>query len=109
MKDDRLYLEHIKEATELICTYTAGGREEFMRNRLIQDGVVRNFEIIGEAAKRLSEAARARHPQVPWADIARFRDVLIHHYMEVDLKRVWNVVETHLPALRNAVENLLKS
>ena len=109
MKDDRLYLEHIREAVEVITTYTVGGRDEFMRNRLIQDGVVRNFEIIGEAAKRLSEAARARHPQVPWADIARFRDVLIHHYMEVDLKRVWNVVETHLPALRNAVENLLKS
>jgi len=109
VKDDHLYLEHIREATEAILTYTAGGREEFMRNRLIQDGVVRNFEIIGEAAKRLSAEVQTKHPEVPWADIARFRDVLIHHYMEVDLKRVWNVIETHLPNLRKAVEELLRA
>jgi len=109
VKEDRLYLEHIRQSVGKILGYTAGGREEFMKSSLIQDAVVRNFEIIGEAAKRLSEPARRKHPHVPWNDIARFRDVLIHHYMGVDLKRVWNVVDTHLPALRQAVEDLLKS
>jgi uncharacterized protein with HEPN domain len=107
VKDDRLYLEHILEATEKVFAYTAGGRDEFMRNTMIQDAVVRNFEIIGEAAKRLSDDARRERLEIPWSDIARFRDVLIHHYMGVDLKRVWNVVESYLPALRDAVRGLL--
>ena len=102
-------MEHIREAIEAIRTYTVAGRDEFMKTRLIQDAVVRNFEIIGEAAKQLSTAPQARHPEVPWKDIARFRDLLIHHYMEVDLKRVWNVIETRLSDLAKAVDELLES
>ena len=108
MKDDRVYLGHIQEAVEKILGYVAGGRGEFMQNSLIQDGVIRNFEIIGEATKQLSEKARRKHPEIPWADVARFRDILIHHYMGVNLNRVWKVIEEHLPALRHAVDQLLK-
>jgi uncharacterized protein with HEPN domain len=108
VKDERLYLEHIQEAIAKIQTYTASGRDEFMRSSLIQDAVIWNFEIIGEASKQLSDEAKAKHPEIAWPDIARFRDVLIHHYMGVDLKRVWNVVERHLPALRKAVDEFLK-
>ena len=109
MKDDRLYLEHIRDAIAKVHAYTAGGRDEFMRNSLIQDGVIRNFEIIGEASKQLSDGVKAQHPEIPWSDIARFRDFLIHHYMGVNLARVWTVIETHLPALRKAVEERLRS
>ena len=107
MKEDRLYLEHILDAAEQIASYGACGREEFMRNRMVQDAIVRNFEIIGEAAKRLSDETRAGMPGVPWDDVARFRDVLIHHYTEVDLKRVWNVVENNIPTLRDTVRSFL--
>ena len=69
---------------------------------------MRNFEIIGEAAKRVSEDAKRQTPEVPWRRVAGFRDILIHQYMGVDLEEVWNVVQTHLPALRRAVETLLK-
>ena len=109
MKDDRLYLEHIRDAIAKIRAYTAGGRDEFMRNSLIQDGVIRNFEIIGEASKQLSDDVKGKHPEIPWSDVARFRDFLIHHYMSVNPKRVWDVIETHLPALRKAAEERLKS
>ena len=54
MKDERLYLSNIKECIERIEEYTKGGKEEFMQNKMIQDAVIRNFEIIGEATKRLS-------------------------------------------------------
>ena len=109
MKEDRLYLEHIRDAIAKIHAYTAGGRDAFMRDSLIQDGVIRNFEIIGEATKQLSDDLKKKHPEIPWPDIARFRDFLIHHYMGVNLKRVWEVIETRLPALRQAVDDLLKS
>ena len=109
MKDDRLYLEHIRDAIAKIRAYTAGGRDEFMRNSLIQDGVIRNFEILGEASKQLSDDVKGKHPEIPWSDVARFRDFLIHHYMGVNPKRIWDVIETHLPALLKAVEERLKS
>jgi uncharacterized protein with HEPN domain len=109
VKNDRLYLEHIRDGITKIRAYTAGGHDVFMRDSLIQDGVIRNFEIIGEATKQLSDDLKKEHPEIPWADVARFRDFLIHHYMGVNLKRVWEVIETRLPALDKAVENLLKS
>ena len=100
MKDDQVYLEHILEAINKILSYGSGGREEFARNPMAQDAIIRNFEIIGEAAKRLSETSKARQPDIPWRDVAGFRDVLIHDYMGVDLDEVWNVIKSHLPALR---------
>ena len=108
MTEDRLYLEHIRLAAEKIATFCAAGEDEFRRNPMVQDAVMRNFEIIGEAAKRVSEDAKRQTPEVPWRRVAGFRDILIHQYMGVDLEEVWNVVQTHLPALRRAVETLLK-
>jgi uncharacterized protein with HEPN domain len=64
---------------------------------------------IGEAVKRLSDGLKDRRPDVPWRRVAGFRNVLVHDYMNVDEEEVWNVVETHLPALRKAVNELLKS
>lgn len=108
MSDDRLYLSHIADSINQIRAYTRAGREEYLGNRLIQDGVIRNFEIIGEAAKRLSPVATAGAPAVPWRRVAGFRDVLIHNYMGVDLGAVWNVIENELPALEREVARLLR-
>jgi len=109
VKTDRTYLEHILDCINQINIYTKGRRETFMSDRLIQDGVIRNLEIIGEATKQLSDDFCKSHPHIPWSDMARFRDVLIHHYLGVDLKRVWNVVEFHLPVLKTTVEEILYS
>lgn len=109
MKDDSVYLEHIRQAVDKITEYCAGGREEFLRNTMVQDAVIRKFEIIGEAGKRLSDALKARSPDIPWRRVAGFRDILIHDYMGVEIEEVWNVIETQLPQLRREVDLLLKS
>ena len=109
MKDDRLYLTHISEAIDKILSYTEDGYEEFLNDPKTQDAVIRNFEIIGEATKQLTGKVKKLRNDIPWRDVAGLRDVLIHDYMGVDVKEVWNVVVNHLPILKNAVNELLGS
>lgn len=73
MKDDRLYLGHISEAISRIEKYTAKGRDTFIKSTMVQDAVIRNFEIIGEAAKQISERTLEKAPSVPWRQVASFR------------------------------------
>jgi len=108
IKDDRLYLSHILDCIDRICEYTSGGRNDFMVNRKTQDAVMRNFEIIGEAVKQISEETLRKTPDIPWRRIAGFRDVLIHGYMGIDLEEVWNVIANDLDNLKEAVNYLLK-
>ncbi len=107
MKEDKTYLEHILDAIAKVEQYTADGRDAFMADDKTQDAVVRNLEIIGEATKRLSEELRYKHSEIPWKQAAGLRDVLSHDYMSIDLTIVWNVIDSRLPALREAVRELL--
>ena len=108
MNKDRLYLESIRDCLERIAEYTEHGEATFLASRLIQDGVIRNLEVIGEATKNLSEDLRAANPSIPWRQIAGMRDVLIHDYLKVNLSRVWRTVESDLPPLDAAVQRLLQ-
>ena len=78
-----------------------------MGDKLLQDAVIRNFEVIGEASKRLPPEFRDQHPEIPWRRITAFRDVLIHAYDRVDLKEVWSIVEQELPPLKQAIAAFL--
>jgi uncharacterized protein with HEPN domain len=103
MRDDRLYLIHIKECIQRIEKYTFGGRDVFMSSSLIQDAVIRNLQIMAESSQRISDAMQNKHPEVEWLKIAGFRNLLVHDYLGVDLEKVWNIVEGDLPGLTRAV------
>ncbi len=106
--EDRLYLRHILDVIARIESYLSGvDRPQFDATPLIQDGVIRQLEIIGEATKRLSAELRAQASHVPWRKIAGMRDKLTHNYMGVDLEAVWLTTQADLPALRRTVEDLL--
>lgn len=107
MNTDRIYLEHIRDAIEKIFRFSRDGREAFFQDDRTQDAIIRNFEIIGEAVKHLSDDVRQAHPDVPWRRVAGFRDILIHDYMGVKLDLVWVVIEKELPALYAAVKEYL--
>ena len=81
-------------------------RESFAQDTMRIDAVVRNLEIIGEAAKMIPESIRVEYPNIEWRKIAGLRDILAHHYFEVDLDIVWDLVQNKLPELeRDLSEN----
>ena len=74
---------------------------------MTRDAVVRNIELIGEAAKRLPQDVRDRAPEIPWKSVAGMREVIVHDYFAIDDEIVWSVVEKELPKLRSAIGRLL--
>lgn len=102
------YLQHVRDALRFVLEYTAPGREAFLESRMMQDAVVRNLEVVGEAVKGLDAETRELAPQVPWRRIAGMRDALIHHYFGVDIEVVWRVVEIEVPSLLGVTEKLIE-
>ena len=109
MKDDRIYLLHVRDAIQHVFEYTVTGKENFFADRKTQDAVVRNLEIIGEATKRVSQTLKDAHPEISWKPIAGMRDKLIHDYFGINLQLVWDVVERDLPVLELKLAQLLES
>jgi uncharacterized protein with HEPN domain len=81
--------------------------EEFILDNKTVDAVVRNLEIIGEAVKNLPDDVRDLRPEIEWKKVARFRDVIAHHYFKIDYDRVWNITQTKIPELETAAQQML--
>ena len=109
MKDDRIYLKHILRCVSRIEEYAVGGRDAFLASHLIQDGVIRNLQILAESSQRVSEPMKASQPGVDWKGLAGFRNVLVHDYLGVDLELVHRAVERDVPKLKAACEELLRT
>ena len=109
MKDDRLYLIHITECIDRIERYVAPGHDAFFSDTMIQDAVLRNLHTLSESTQRLSDKLKDQHPEVDWASIAAFRNVVVHDYLGIDLPRIWDIVVRDLPGLKYDIEGMLEA
>ena len=104
MKDARVYIDHILKCIEWIEQYTADGKRAFFADRKTQSAVMRELQTLSESTQRLPSELKKSHAEIPWQDIAGFRNVLVHGYLGINLERVWQIVERDLPPVRTAVE-----
>jgi len=109
MKDDRLYLIHIKECIERIESYLGDAdKKEFINSTLLQDALIRNLQVLAESTQCLSDKIKESRQDIEWYRIAGFRNILVHNYLGLDLETVWNIVVNDLPTLSKAVEEMLR-
>lgn len=109
MRDYKLYLHDIKEAVEKIETFTKGfSFEEFTEDTKTVDAVIRNLEILGEAAKHIPKRVKEKYPDIDWKAIAGMRNILAHEYFGVRIGIIWKTVRERLPQLRHKIEEILE-
>ncbi len=107
MRDVSERLRDIQEAIAHITKYTDLGRQSFDHDELVQTWVVHHLEIIGEAARSIPQEFKNNHPGIPWRQISRMRNVLIHIYFGIDQDVIWEIVEHDLPVLKVSIDAIL--
>lgn len=106
-RGEALYIKDILDAIKNIENYTQGiSFMKFSKDQKTIDAVVRNFEIIGEASKSLSNRIKSSSPEIPWKDVTGMRNKITHEYFGVDLEIIWKAILEDLPAFKKAIKNL---
>lgn len=107
-KDITIFLEHILDSIDKIEEFTKDTTEEQFYNSVqLQDSVIRRIEIIGEASKNIPDDFKKIHENIPWSEMAKTRDKLIHGYFGVDLNLTWGIVQNDLPDLKTKIRIIL--
>ena len=107
-RDYKLYLDDIKDCINQIEIYIKNvSEEEFNKNKLIQDAVLRRLEIIGEASRNIPRALKEKNKQVPWFDMSQFRDLIAHGYFEVSVNRAWKAATKEIKVIKESIKNII--
>jgi len=101
--DDYVYLDHIADISALLQSTARLGKERFLSNPDVRDATIYRLQTLAEPTQRLSTGFKTAHPEVPWADIARFRNRAVHGYLGVDLEIIWDIVGRDIPGLSQVV------
>ncbi len=108
-RSDKEFILDMLTACERIINYTRNmDFEDFENNDLVLDAVVRNIEILGEATKRISDEFKDKYSEIPWKEIARTRDKIIHFYFGVDVDIIWDIVQADIPDLSKKLRFLIE-
>jgi uncharacterized protein with HEPN domain len=108
-KDDAVRLQHMLDAAREAIGFASGrGRSELDRDRMLVLALVKDIEIIGEAASQVSEVTKKQLPVLPWADMTAMRHRLVHAYFEINLDVLWQTVRQDLPQLVTSLQEALK-
>jgi len=106
-KNDLAYVDHILQCIKKIRKYIKTvDKKEFSKNDLLQDAIIRNFEVIGEASKKISPDFKKIYFEIPWKEISGMRDKLIHDYLGVDIEVIWKTIEQDLPILQKGLKKI---
>jgi len=109
IKDDLAYIEHILDCIRKINEFSNGlSLKEFKTNEMVQDAIIRNIEIIGEASKKISKDTKQTYYEIPWKEISGMRDKLIHDYLGVDVDVVWKTIKEDIPTLDRLIRSIKK-
>lgn len=108
-RNEKLFLKDILKHCRKIERYTENKSWEiFLNDEILQDALIRNLEIIGEAAKNLTQKLREEHSQIPWRDVMRTQDKIVHHYFQTNVDTIWQTVTKDVPVLRTQIEKILE-
>ncbi len=108
MRDDTVYLRHIRESIRRIEENVADGRDRFLASHTLQDAVLRNLQTMAESTQSLSDDLKTTYPDIEWDRIAAFRNVLVHDYLGIDVERVWDITQRDVPELKRAILAMLE-
>ena len=106
--EDRIRIQHIVDAGEEALSFLENVEfEKFSHNRMLILSVIKDIEITGEAASKITTETKTKYDNIPWKDIVGMRNRLIHGYFEVDIKLVWNTAKNNLPQLLNSLKEII--
>ena len=109
-RDDAVYLQYMIDAIDRVAFYVSGrSRTDLDPDLLLQDGIVRQIQILGEACRSVSPELRNRYPEIPWREITATRNRMVHDYFDLDLTTIWDIVASELPVLRPQLAAILAS
>ena len=106
-RSQKLYCTDILDRIQRIEAYASAGRDAFVESKIHQDAVIYCFTIIGEAIKNLNDELITKHPKIDWRGFARFRDILVHRYHNIEIEVAWLAVQEDLPLLKTAIMEML--